>query len=106
MLHQRTLKHSFSFILDKMGKKLSVWKANSLSFAGRVTLAQSSLASMHGYVMQSSVIPLSVCDEAEKLCRNFIWGSKTDKRRCHLVSWEKICQPKEDGGLGLRNMRF
>lgn len=87
-----------------MRKKLSVWKANSLSFASWVTLAQSSLSSMSGYVMQASVIPLSVCDEAEKLCRNFIWGSTADKRRCHLVAWEKVCQPKEDGGLGFRNM--
>lgn len=39
MLHQRMSKYSFSFILDRMKRKLSGWKANTLSFAGRVTLA-------------------------------------------------------------------
>lgn len=39
MIHQRISKHSFKFILDKMKKKLAGWEANSLSFAGRVTLA-------------------------------------------------------------------
>lgn len=55
-----------------MKKKLSGWKATSLSFAGRITLAQASLDNISGYVMQASVIPSSACDEAERLCRNFI----------------------------------
>lgn len=74
ILHQRSKKDSFNFILVKMGKKMSNWKASSLSFAGRVTLAQASLSSIPGYVMQATVIPSSICEEAEKLCQNFIWG--------------------------------
>lgn len=42
MLHQRISKHSFTFMLDKMRKKLFGRKANTLSFAGRVILAQAS----------------------------------------------------------------
>lgn len=56
--------------------------------------------------MQTSVIPISVCEEAKKICRDFIWGSTSDKRKCHLVSWEKLCKPKENGGLGFRSMRI
>lgn len=105
LLHQRTTRNTYAYVLEKMRKKLSVWKANTLSFAGRVTLAPSSLESMPGYLVQTSVIPISVCDEAEKICRDFIWGSTVEKRKCHLVSWEKVCKPKEAGGLGFRNMK-
>jgi hypothetical protein len=66
MLHRRASKSDYEFILDKMRKKLSGWKANSLSFAGRVTLAQSSLTSIPGYVIQSSRIPTSICIMAKK----------------------------------------
>jgi len=53
VIHQKISKHSFSFLIDKMRKKLTGWKENSLSFAGRITLAQSSLANIPGYVMQT-----------------------------------------------------
>jgi hypothetical protein len=33
MLHQRTSRNSYTFILDKMRKKLTSWKTNNLSFA-------------------------------------------------------------------------
>lgn len=46
-----------------------------------------------------------MCEEAEKICRNFIWGSTADQRKCHLVSWEKLCCLKADGGLGFRNLK-
>lgn len=88
-----------------MRKNLTGWKASSLSFAGRITLAQSSLANLPGYVMQTSSVPVSICDEAKRLCRNFIWRSTADNRKCHLISWSKICTPKEEGGLGLRDLR-
>lgn len=105
MIHQRNTRSSYQFVLDRMCKKLSGWKANFLSFASRITLAQASLSSIPGYVLQTSPIPVSVCNEAEKLCRDFIWGSTADARKCHLVAWDKICAPKEDGGLGFRNLQ-
>lgn len=105
MIHQRISKHSFSFILDKIRKKLSDWKAKTLSFVGRVTLDQASLLNIPGYVLQSYLIPVFVCDEAEKICRDFIWSSTTDKKKSHLVAWEKLCYPKDDGGLGFHNLK-
>lgn len=32
-----------------------------------------------------------------------MWGSTTEKKKQHLISWQKICKPKEDGGLGIRS---
>lgn len=97
MLHKKNSKQAYQFVLDRMRKKLSRWKANSLSFAGRITPAQASLSCIPDYVLQSSHIPSSVCLEAEKICWDFIWGSTTDVRKCHLVAWDKICNPKEEG---------
>lgn len=88
-----------------MKQRLSNWKARTLSFAGRVTLAKSVIQSMPTYVMQSSILPRTTCDEIDKLCRGFIWGDEVNHRRIHLLSWDKLCKPKKEGGLGLRSSR-
>ncbi|CAN1195923.1 Putative ribonuclease H protein At1g65750 [Linum perenne] len=55
--------------------------------------------------MQTSVLPITTCNAIDKRIRNFIWGSSETERKTHLVSWERICQPKENGGLGLKSAR-
>jgi hypothetical protein len=45
-------------------------------------------------------------EEAEKICRDFFQVSTNQHRKCHLVSWEKICRPKEEGGMEFRNLRI
>ncbi|GAU38761.1 hypothetical protein TSUD_64920 [Trifolium subterraneum] len=88
------------------GSWLSGWKAKTLSFAGRVTLAQTSLVHIPGYVLQSIPIPVSVCQEVEQICRNFIWGTTTEARKVHLIAWDKLCHPKSEGGLRFRNLKM
>lgn len=106
MVHDRKVVETYAFMVDHVKKKLSGWKAKSLSMAGRITLAQSSLFSIPDYVMQTTVIPVAICEEIERLCRDFIWGSTADKRRCHVISWEKICRLKEEGGFGFHGLRM
>ncbi|KAF7835714.1 putative ribonuclease H protein [Senna tora] len=38
------------------------------------------------------------------MSRDFVWGSNSEKRKPYLVGWEKLCLPKEYGGLGLRRI--
>ncbi|CAN0886537.1 Putative ribonuclease H protein At1g65750 [Linum grandiflorum] len=85
-----------------MDKNLAGWKAASLALAGRVTLAQSVLSAIPSYIMQTFVFPSTICSEIDKWIHNFVWGTTIEERKIHLVSWEQICQPKNQGGLGLR----
>jgi hypothetical protein len=40
----------------------------------------------------------------EKLQREFLWGGMGDEVEHHLVGWDKVCAPKEVGGLGVRSL--
>jgi hypothetical protein len=46
-----------------------------------------------------------VANRIEKLQRDFLWGRIGDEFKCHLVSWDKVCSPISEGGMGIRNLR-
>ena len=88
-----------------MMQKLSAWKANSPSLAGRLTLCFSVLSTMPTYLMQTTLLPSSVCSIIDFTYRKFLWGA-VEKCKIHLCSWNQICKPKCGGRLGLRHASF
>ncbi|XP_024171956.1 uncharacterized mitochondrial protein AtMg00310-like [Rosa chinensis] len=34
------------------------------------------------------------------------WGDSEKGRKIHWLAWDKLCVPKEEGGLGFRNMEL
>lgn len=103
--HERVSKSTYQYILDKMDTRLSSWKANTLSLAARHTLVSSVVSAMPSYAMQSTLLPATICEEIDKRCRSFLWGSNTSARKVHLVAWDQVCKRKEEGGLGLRHAK-
>lgn len=104
LIHGRVKKSTYDSILIKMRKKLAKWKAKTLSLAGRITLAMSVLMAMPSYIIQTTLPPRGVCDDINKIVRSFIWGDDDTSRKLHLVSWNQICKPREQGGLGVRSV--
>lgn len=45
-------------------------------------------------------IPAIVIDKIERMCRVLLWGSKVSR-----VAWRQVCLPKEEGGLGLLDLK-
>ncbi|CAJ2669949.1 unnamed protein product [Trifolium pratense] len=98
----RSTRGKFHNIIDKIQNKLSGWKQQCLSFAGRLTLSKSVLSSIPYYHMQYAKLPKSLCNEIEKIQRSFLWGDTDQSRRPHLVGWDVCCLPKKEGGLGIK----
>lgn len=48
------------------------------------------------------MLPKSTLDKLDKASRSFMWGSSPERRKQHLVAWKRVCLPKSDGGLGIR----
>lgn len=67
ILQGRVSKDTFASVLDKMRRKLSNWKANSLSMACRRILVQSALATVPTYTMQSLTLPVSTCNDIDRV---------------------------------------
>ncbi|CAN1146010.1 LINE-1 retrotransposable element ORF2 protein [Linum perenne] len=86
ILHDRVNVHTYQDILDRIDSKLAGWKVKSLSLAGRVTLAQSVLAAIPAYPMQTSVLPAKTCEEIDRRIRNFVWGTTGEGWKVPLVA--------------------
>lgn len=54
--------------------------------------------------MQIVWLPQFICDQIDKMIRDFIWKVNSDKG-IHLVGWQTIMKPKSHGGLAIRRAR-
>lgn len=43
--------------------------------------------------------------QVESLCARFLWGGPDLTKKIHLLSWETICKPLEEGGLNIRRVK-
>ena len=89
-----------------MDKKLSSWKANTLSSAARHTLVHSVVSVIPSYDMQTMSLLSSICNEIDKRCRKFLLGGSGARSKVNLISWDKVCMRKEIGELRLRKAKL
>lgn len=101
LLHKRSSKKHYKYLIEKVQGRLAGWKSNSLMLAGRATLIQASSATIPSYIMQTVDLPSSVCDKIDRINRNFLWGDSPIKKKIHLVNWNSVCKSKKQ-----RRFRF
>ena len=39
------------------------------------------------------------------MVNKFWWGQKSDEQKISWVSWDKLCKPKNEGGMGFRDLK-
>lgn len=50
-------------------------------------------------------LPSSICEQINKACAKFWWGSSDSKKKAHWIGWSKLCSSKGRDGLGFRDLR-
>jgi len=93
---------TFHALVDKAMTKLAGWKANCLSKAGRAVLIQSHLEALPAHTMQCFQLPTTISNNIDRVSREFFWKKFNSEKGLPLVAWDKVCRPKNNGGLGLR----
>ena len=80
---------------------------NQNYYPGREVLVKTIAQAITTYYMSSFLIPISLCEELERMMNSFWWGTKPiGKRRINWIKWDTLCMRKEQGGMGFRDLHF
>ena len=91
-------------LIDIVEKRIGDWRTKSLSFAGRLQLITSILASIQVYWSTLFILPLSICEKIDKLFKRFLWNRGDVINGMACVAWKDVCKPKSQGGLGIKSV--
>jgi len=75
----RSKKTVFQNVCDGVWKKLKGWKENFLSRAGKEVLTKAVIQAIPMYAMQCFEIPATMCEDMERMCKDFWWGQTCDR---------------------------
>ena len=97
---------AFQPVIDRCDMYLAGWCTLLLSHGGRLILLSAVLDSLPTYFMMCFSLPVSVLEEIDKRRCIFFWsnGDTFSGAKC-LVVWDRVCMPKQAGGLGVKNLR-
>lgn len=99
----RKKKEIFSFVKDKMRRRIQGWTKHLLSRTGKEILLKTVAHAIPNYAMQVYLLPIDTCVELERMLNSFWWDSKeAGYKRIHWSSWERLCYSKGNGGIGFR----
>ena len=90
--------------LERVSSKLNSWTVKSLSFAGKITLVSSVIYGMVNFWSSVFSLPKRFYAKVDSMCASFLWKNNTTSAAGARVSWENICKPKNEGGLGIRRL--
>ncbi|VFQ83938.1 unnamed protein product [Cuscuta campestris] len=97
-----TRKIHCSKLIQSFANKLNGWLQKNLDQAGRLVLIKHVLNILPNYFLAVNTIPKAISHLLEQKMARFWWGGGY---RHHWISLEKLCFPKEKGGLGIRDLK-
>lgn len=100
----RSKRSALGYIKEVVSRKVQAWKQATLSQSGKETLIKAVATAIPAYPMACFKFPISTCREINSMLSNFWWGN-SGSNGIHWKSWEFLGLPKEQGGLGFRNLQ-
>ncbi|XP_028549943.1 uncharacterized protein LOC114579456 [Dendrobium catenatum] len=89
-------------LIDSLNKKFSGWKANLLSFAGRLQYLKFTIQNTIAYWIRGAILPKYVHKFLKKTSSKFLFfGDVNSNKKLHMIAWNKVCLPFSKGGLGI-----
>ncbi|XP_042939510.1 uncharacterized protein LOC122274547 [Carya illinoinensis] len=92
-------------MMNKVRQKISGWKMRLLSSGGKLILLRHVISSMAIHLLAVLQVPQVTISKIHQLMSSFFWGESDGRDKRKWVEWRYICNPVEEGGLGLRALQ-
>lgn len=93
-----------NYIQDKLKGRMSGWYVKFLSQAGKEIILKSVALARPIHAMSCFRLPKTTCKNLTSAMANFWWNSSEEKSKIHWLSWDKLCIPKELGGMVFKDI--
>ena len=77
---------TFSYIKNRVWKKIEGWKGQLLSRARKEILNKAVAQSIPTYTMRVFLLPMRLCNDLNAMCARFWWGQIGNERKIHWKS--------------------
>jgi len=105
LVTKRLTTSDYSPLIDQIRRRIGMWTSRYLSFAGRLSLINSVLWSITNFWMNAFRLPRECINEINRISSALLWSGPELNPKKAKVSWDEICKPKKEGGLGLQSLR-
>ena len=97
---------TFAYLKDRIWKRMQGWNEKFLSWAGKEILIKAVAQAIPTFAMGCFDLSKSLCDQIGAMICRFWWNHQEGKHKIHWLSKEQMLKPKEEGGLGFRDIHL
>jgi len=94
----------FSFVRDRLQKRLNTWTAKFLSKGDKEVLIKSVAQALPTYVMSCFLLPKAIRSKLSNAIANVWWKTNENSNGIHWIAWDTLCKPHSEGGIGFRTL--
>ena len=94
----------FGFVQERLNNKVNGWTFRFFTKRGKEVIIKSVVTALPNHVMSVYRLPKTTVKKLTSAVAQFWWSPGGSSKGMHWKSWDKLCETKDNGGLGFKDL--